>query len=166
MMMESSTIAPETNSAPGAPMDAKQAEELCARVLQSTAELISLLDRETMCLRNGDMGEINAITSKKSSLGAAMLKDMAILNANASTISSVVPETIEMVKDQHARFERSLRVNHEALGAVKAISENLMRTISNAAGAGGSGPETYGGNAVMTGHGDARPAAMSINRSL
>lgn len=144
----------------------QQAEDLCTRVLQTTAELISVLERETELLRKGDTQEFNSIIARKTSLSTNMMKDMTQLNANASYISRVVPEQIVVLKDQHAQFKRSLRINHEALGAVKAISENLLRTISNAAGSTKKGPETYGQSASMMNVTSARPTALSVNRSL
>jgi len=150
--------------------DPAQAREICSRVLETTASLISLLDHETQCLRRGDMEEIKSLTARKNALGVAMMKDMAFLNANAQQLVELVPEQMSILKDQHEKFSRSLQVNHEALGAVKAVSENLMRTISAAAAIGRAGPETYGANALPGTYGtlaaNGRPAAMSVNRSL
>ncbi len=144
----------------------QQAEDLCNRVLQTSAELIGVLERETELLRNGDTQSINSLIARKTSLSTTMMKDMTTVNANASYISEVVPQQIELLKDQHAQFQRSLRVNQDALGAVKAISENLLRTISQAAGSTRSGPETYGRGAAMATNATARPTAVSVNRSL
>ena len=144
----------------------QQAEALCTRVLQSTAELISVLDRETGLLRKGETQELNSIIARKTSLSTAMMKDMTTLNANAEFISRVVPEQLETLKDQHAQFKHSLRINHDALGAVKAISENLMRTIANAASPSQGAPDTYGQTATMSAAALNRPTALSVNRSL
>ncbi len=144
----------------------QQAEDLCSRVLQTSAELIGVLERETELLRKGDTQEINGLIARKTSLSTAMMRDMTTLNANASYISKVVPGQIDTLKDQHAQFQRSLRINQDALGAVKAISENLLRTISNAAGSLKKGPDTYGQMGAMTTASGSRPAAVSVNRSL
>lgn len=144
----------------------QQAEDLCTRVLQTSAELIGVLERETDLLRKGDTQEINSLIARKTSLSTTMMRDMTTLNANASYISEVVPEQIAVLKDQHTQFQRSLRINQDALGAVKAISENLLRTISNAAGATRQGPDTYGRTAAMATATPVRPTAVSVNRSL
>lgn len=144
----------------------QQAEDLCNRVLSTSAELMGVLERETELLRKGDTQELNSLIARKTSLSATMMKDMTTVNANASYISEVVPEQIELLKDQHAQFQRSLRINQEALGAVKAISENLLRTISQAAGSTQQGPQTYGQGAAMATNSPARPTAVSVNRSL
>ena len=144
----------------------QQAEDLCNRVLQTSAELIGVLERETELLRSGDTQSINSLIARKTSLSTTMMKDMTTVNANASYISEVVPQQIELLKDQHTSFQRSLPVNQDALGAVKAISENLLRTISQAAGSTRSGPETYGRGAAMATNAEARPTAVSVNRAL
>jgi hypothetical protein len=143
-----------------------EAEELCARLLQTTAELISVLDRETVVLRKGETQEMNALVARKTALSTALMRDMTVLNANASFISRVVPEQLAALKDQHQQFQRSLKVNHDALGAVKAITENLMRTIANAAGANKAAPDTYGRSATLSADSGNRTAALSVNRSL
>ena len=165
-MMEQLINQNEMNSGPISLEHPQQAEDLCTRVLQLTAELISVLERETELLRKGDTQEFNSLIARKTSLSTALMKDMTTLNANATYISSVVPQQIDILKDQYAQFQRSLRINHDALGAVKAISENLLRTISNAAGSTRRGPETYGHSASMAAASTARPHAISVNRSL
>jgi hypothetical protein len=144
----------------------QQAEELCARLLRTAAELISVLDRETSLLRKGDTNELTSLIARKTALSSTMMKDMTSVNANAAYISRVVPEQIEALKDQHAQFKRSLRINQDALGAVKAISENLMRTIAGAAGSAKAGPDVYGRSALMRSERPLAPAALSVNRSL
>jgi hypothetical protein len=144
----------------------QQAEELCARLLRTAAELISVLDRETGLLRKGDTNELSSLIARKTALSANMMKDMSAVNVHAAYISRVVPEQVAALKDQHVQFQRSLRINHDALGAVKAISENLLRTIAAAAGTAVGGPETYGRSATMRSDRPAAPAALSINRSL
>ncbi len=166
MMIEHMITQNQMIDAPAALEHPQQAEDLCTRVLQTTAELIGVLERETELLRKGDHQEFNSLIARKTSLSTTMMKDMTTLNANASYISQVVPEQIEILKDQHAQFQRSMRINHEALGAVKAISENLLRTISGAAGSIKSGPETYGKSAMVATATSARPTAVSVNRSL
>ncbi len=166
MMMEQLINQDQMTNAPTILEHPQQAEALCTRVLQTTAELISVLERETEQLRKGDTQEFNSLIARKTSLSTTMMRDMTTLNANATYISQVVPEQIDILKDQHALFQRSLRINHDALGAVKAISENLLRTISNAAGSTKQGPETYGRTAAMATATPARPSAVSINRSL
>ena len=165
-MMDQLINQTEMTNAPVLLEHPQHAEDLCTRVLQTTAELISVLERETELLRKGEPQELNSLIARKSSLSAHMTRDMTVLNANASYISEVVPEQIEILKDQHAQFTRSLRINHDALGAVKAISENLLRTISSAAGSARTGPETYGQTAVLASATTARPTAVSVNRSL
>ena len=166
MMMEQLTTQDQMNQGPLTLEHPQQAEDLCTRVLQTVTELICVLERETEQLRKGDTQEFNSLIARKTSLSTTMMRDMTTLNANATYISQVVPEQIELLKDQHTLFQRSLRINQDALGAVKAISENLLRTISQAAGSTRTGPETYGQSAGMATATTARPTAISVNRSL
>ncbi len=144
----------------------QQAEDLCTRILQTSAELICELERETELLRKGETQQIASLAARKTSLSTTLMRDMTVLNANAKYISTVVPDQIEVLRDQHAQFRRSLQINQDALGAVKAISENLLRTISQAAGTTRQGPETYGQTASMASTATSRPTAISVNRSL
>lgn len=145
---------------------AEAAEALCARLLETTAELVGLLDRETSMLKQGKPREIGSLYVRKSALNAMLTLDMAVFRRDAEFITMAAPEEINAIKDQHTLMQKSINANQDALVAMKAVSESLLHTIATKVSASTSGPETYGQNADVSTGAPARPAAISINTVL
>ncbi len=145
---------------------AQAAQVLCARLLETTAELVGLLDKETAMLKQGKPREIGSLHVRKSALNAMLTRDMSVFRRDADFIIMAAPEEISAIKDQHSQLQKSINANQDALVAMKAVSESLLHTIAAKASARTSGPETYGQNADVSTSAPARPAAISVNTVL
>ncbi len=145
---------------------AEAAKAMCARLLETTAELVGLLDKETAMLKQGKPREIGSLHVRKSALNAMLTRDMAVFRRDADFIIMAAPEEISAIKDQHNQLQKSINSNQDALVAMKAVSESLLHTIASKASARTSGPETYGQNADVSTSAPARPAAISVNTIL
>jgi hypothetical protein len=156
---------PATPSAPR--IDTPEAaERLCSRIAEAVSELVGLLDRETGLLRAGKPQDIVALHARKAALGNTLALDMDALRQDAEFVRMAVPGQIEALRAQQAAFERSLLANQEALAAMKAVSEALLRTIAGKAAERRAGPETYGKDAAIGVAPPLRPAAISVDRTL
>ena len=142
------------------------AQALCARLLETTAELVGLLDKETAMLKQGKPREIGSLYVRKSALNAMLTRDMSVFRNDADFITMAAPEEISAIKDQHTQLQESINANQDALVAMKAVSESLLHTIAAKASARTSGPETYGQDADVSTGTPARPAAISVNTVL
>jgi hypothetical protein len=144
----------------------EDAQALCARLLETTAELVDLLDRETAMLKQGKPREIGSLHVRKSALNAMLTRDMTVFRRDADFIIMAAPEEISAIKTQHTQLQKSINANQDALVAMKAVSESLLHTIATKASARTSGPETYGQNADASTSAPTRPAAISVNTVL
>ncbi|MGI9381596.1 MAG: hypothetical protein ACR2PO_00455 [Methyloligellaceae bacterium] len=142
------------------------AEALCARVLGTISDLVGVLDRETDLLRRNKPQEITALHVRKSALSTAMTHDMALLKRDADYIKMAAPDHIEAIKERQSLFQKSLAANYDALAAMRAVSESLLRTIADTVSARRSGPEVYGKGAEVSGMTPKRPAAISVDTTL
>jgi hypothetical protein len=145
---------------------AEAAQMLCERLLETTAELVGLLDKETAMLKQGKPRDIGTLHVRKSALNAMLTCDMAVFRRDAEFITMAAPEEISAIKDQHGQLQKSINANQDALVAMKAVSESLLHTIASKVSARSSGPETYGHNADVSTSAPARPAAISVNTVL
>lgn len=142
------------------------AQALCKRILETTTDLIDLLDRETAMLKKGKPGELESVHVRKAALNALITRDMSVFRRDAEFITMAAPDEISAIKDQHAQFQKSLDANKDALVAMKAVSESLLHTIANRAKAKSAGPEVYGQDAdVSVGDASGR-SAISVNTVL
>ncbi len=146
--------------------DAEAAEALCTRLMSATADLISVLDRETSLVRKAKTTDITALTLRKQALATTISREMVLFRINADFIKSVAPERIRELKDQQKQFKKSLETNHDALAAVKAVSEQILQTVANKVSQKQGGPEVYGQDANMSTTQSPPSAAISIDRAL
>lgn len=142
------------------------AQALCSRLLETSAELVDLLDRETAMLKQGKPSEISTVQVRKSALNAMLIHDMMTFRRDAEYISMAAPDEIEAIKARHGHLQKSINANQDALIAMKAVSESLLHTIASKASTTVAGPETYGKGANVTVGAPARPAAISVNTVL
>lgn len=143
-----------------------EAKALCTRLLETSAELVDLLDRETAMLKQGKPGQISTIYVRKSALNTLLTHDMLAFRRDAEFISMAAPDEISALRDRHGQLQKSINSNQDALIAMKAVSESLLHTIAAKASSTVSGPEVYGKGANVSVGAPARPAAISVNTVL
>ncbi len=163
------TLTPETKPPCGDILrieTAQAAQALCAGLLETTAELVGLLDRETALLKQGKPRDIKSLYVRKSALNAMLTRDMTVFRRDVDFIMMAAPDEIAAIKDQHAQLQKSIDANQDALIAMKAVSESLLHTIAAKLSARTSGPEVYGHDADVSSASPARPAAISVNTVL
>jgi hypothetical protein len=78
---------------------AEAAKALCARLLETTAELVGLLDKETAMLKKGKPREIGSLYVRKSALNAMLTIDMAVFRQDVDFITMAAPEEISAIKE-------------------------------------------------------------------
>ena len=114
------TLTPDTTPSAEIPHieTADAAKALCARLLETTADLVSLLDRETVILKQGKPGDIGALYVRKAALNALLTRDMAVFRRDADFITIAAPDEISAIKNQYGQLEKSLEANQDALVAM------------------------------------------------
>lgn len=144
----------------------KEAITLCERLFEVTANLISVLDRETELVRKSKIEDFAALNMRKQALTNTMTRDIKTFKLNVDYIRVSVPEQITILKEQQDHFHRSLEINHKALAAMKSVSEQLLQTIAKKIGAKQAGPEIYGRNANMNLGTKPASSAISVDTNL
>lgn len=144
----------------------QDAQLLCEKLMEITGELISVLDRETALLRKGNNADMAALHMRKQALSSHLAKKMELLKHNASYIKQATPDHIDALKGQQKHFQKSLLLNQDTLIAMKAVSEQLLKTISEKAAKKKNGPQTYGQSAHMSSPSAQQSTAISIDRNL
>ncbi|MGH1349462.1 MAG: hypothetical protein ACRBBN_01455 [Methyloligellaceae bacterium] len=142
------------------------AEELCTSLIETTADLISVLERETQLVKNAASQDFSAITTKKHALSITLMRNMETLKAHAAYIKSVVPEQVTILKEQQDQFHRSLEINHSALTAMKAVSEGLLQTIANKSARHHGGPQVYNNEAGFNSAIKQKAGPVSLDTTL
>ncbi len=142
------------------------AEELCTNLIETTADLISVLERETQLVKNAASKDFTAITARKHALSITLMRNMETLKAHAAYIKAAVPDQVIILQEQQDQFHRSLEINHSALTAMKAVSEGLLQTIANKSGKHRSGPQVYNNEAGFTSSIKSKTGPVSLDTTL
>lgn len=143
-----------------------EAEKLCLRLIDTTADLISVLEQETQLVKKAMSDDFTALTVRKQALSVMMMKDMDILKTNSTYIKMAVPEQVSILKEQQDHFHRSLAINHRAISAMKAVSEELLQTIADKTAKKKGGPTTYNNNAAYNNSDRKTSRPVALDTSL
>ncbi|MEM7618991.1 MAG: hypothetical protein AAF228_00830 [Pseudomonadota bacterium] len=139
---------------------------LCERLFEVTSDLIDVLDRETELVRKSKVKDFTALNVRKKALTNTLTQDMNSFKNNIEFIKQTNPDQIQKLKQQQDQFHRSLEINHKVLSAMKAVTEQMLHTISTRVSQKKSGPEVYGKDAGLRQSGKSANAAISVDTSL
>lgn len=142
---------PDATSLPPDIDDAEAARAFCAGLTASAERLAGLIERESDLIATGALGEVEGLRAEKAEMAASYLADMARLKRNAGVIKTLVPETAAGLQPMLTGLGERLLVNQNALAAVLAVTERLIRTAALKAVAADGGPDGYGADAKLAG---------------
>lgn len=121
---------------------------LVAEVDGVMAELGKVLEVETARVRAGQIREGLAEEERKSALASRYIQGLEALKTNAVALARLAPEALERLKLRHEGFAQTLETNRIVLATARAVSEQLVRTLSAELDAGtrpsGYAPSGYG----------------------
>jgi hypothetical protein len=112
----------------------EDAERLVAGVLDTMADLRSVLESEAAHIRIGQFRDGLAAEARKSELAGAYLKGLETIKANAVAIARLVPELIPTFREAQANFHRTVETNQAVLATARAVSESLVKSIAEELG--------------------------------
>lgn len=119
------------------------AQALIGELRETMAALEKVLTVETEHLRVGRINDGLADNERKSALTSAYLQGLEALKANAVALARFAPQGLEILKTEHAAFARAIETNQIVLATARAVSENLVKGISEELGR-SQRPQVYG----------------------
>lgn len=144
---------------------ADEARALCAAVERSAALLTEVIDQETGLITAGQPHEVERLQAEKAELSSAYLMDMTRLKSCAEAVRTLAGEEVAALRPKLQELGAKLLRNQDALAAILAVSERLIRAAALNAVAADSGPKAYGRDAQVGQPRIANPAT-AIDRQL
>ena len=129
---------------------ADQARALCASVRSAACVLSDLIDSETELIAAGRAHEIEKHQGDKAELSASYLEQMTRLKRNAEAVRDLAPDEIASLRPLLQELGAKLLRNQDALAAILAISERLIRAAALKAATADSGPQIYGNDGEVS----------------
>lgn len=122
------------------------AEALVDEVESAIDALETVILEETRLVRGGLLFAAGELEAEKSRVTAVYLRLRARLKANAVALGRLAAPGVDRLRVRHGQFSAVLRDNLAVLAIAREVSEDLMRTVSDAAGR-KTAPRTYGRDA-------------------
>ena len=141
-----------------------EAEALIAGVLATLRDLEALLAQETERVGSGRIRAGLADEAKKSALTATYLRSLEAVKANAIALARFAPDAVARLKSAHQAFGRVVEENQMVLATVRAVSESLLKGISDELNR-AARPQTYAPGGFQAPR-YARSEALVVSRSL
>lgn len=139
-----------------------EAEQVCAHFGEVMDTLLGVLDEETRLVRAGRLRDAAGLAASKQELARLYLADVERVKRCGSYLTQRSPAVLARLRERHDTFRALLQINLTVLATAHAVSEGLIRGVSNEI-ARKTAPQTYGasGRANAPGPSAARPLAVS-----
>ncbi len=107
------------------------AEFLVKHLLDVMDALLGTVEEETQLVRAGKLNDAAALEASKSDLSRLYIADTLRVRASQDYLVKTVPETIERLRKRHEEFRALLQINLTVLATAHAVSESIMRGVSD-----------------------------------
>lgn len=107
-----------------------EAERLVGDVIATMRDLEAVLEAETGQLRIGHIREGLAQEVRKGELAGRYMRSLETVKANAIALARFAPDAVDRLKLAHAGFNLAVEANQRVVATVRAVSESLIKTLS------------------------------------
>ena len=160
--MSQTAQAQAPSPAPSPIASASDAATLIAHLGELMERLLALVEEETEHVRAGRLGDAAQLEPLKTELAREYIAATARLKASQAYLASAMPEAIASLRERHGLFQALLQINLTVLATAHAVSESIMRGVSDAVNRKAS-LQTYGagGRTVAPPRGSSQPLTVS-----
>ena len=95
------------------------------------SELCDVVEAETALVRTGRVAASAQMADRKSELARTFMDKVARLRAGSAHLTRAAPATLDALRRQHEHLRARLQVNLTVLATARAVSEGILRGVSN-----------------------------------
>ncbi|MEA2974987.1 MAG: hypothetical protein QOF19_507 [Alphaproteobacteria bacterium] len=158
-------ITPEAFPSPVPVVTRSEVEALIGRLMDAMASLLTMIEKETALVRAGRLREASALEQSKADFARSYVADVMRLIASQASLSQTAPELRQILRQRHEQFHEMLRINMTVLATAHAVSEDLIRGVSNQL-ARKAAPQTYSASGRHTVPGPNAMQPLAVSRNL
>lgn len=136
--------------------------EVMAELTAAMDAIVRVVEQETELVRAGRLADAAKLQAEKTELAKLYYAGASHIRTIIPALSSSHPQALADIKRKHEEFRALLQVNLTVLATAHAVSEGIMRGVSDEL-ARKAAPSTYGatGRTNAPGAGAAQPLAVS-----
>jgi hypothetical protein len=141
---------------------AGEAERLIKHLLDVMDALVAIVEEETELVHAGKLDQVTALEQTKADVSRLYLADTHRIQANQRKIAELTPARLDDLRKRHDEFRAVLQINLTVLATAHAVSESIMRGVSDEL-ARKTQPQGYGasGQAMAPAKAAAQPLTLS-----
>ena len=110
----------------------QEAEALLSGLTAALSELEAVLESETELIGAGRIRDGLAEETRKTELSAAYVLRLQLAKANVVALARLAPDALCVFRERQASFERVMNRNQTVIATARAVSEGLIRGLSEA----------------------------------
>ncbi len=119
------------DSSPRPVSNPAEAELLITHLMDVMDALLGVVQQETQLVRAGKLTEAAKLEPSKAELSRLYVADTARLKISQTYLSQTVPKIIATLRERHDLFHALLQMNLTVLATAHAVSEGIMRGVSD-----------------------------------
>ena len=124
------TAQPVANTSPRPVASPEEARELVAHYNEVMDTLLQMIEEETELVRAGRLRDAARLADDKAALARLYVADTARLQASKAYLMATLPALLDGVRARHDTFRSLLQINLTVLATAHAVSEGIMRGVS------------------------------------
>jgi hypothetical protein len=109
-----------------------EADSVIAHIIAVMDGMLAVVEEETKFIRAGKLSAAARLVAAKQELSQQYLADSQRLKAGQKFVARTAPGTLEALRRRHDRFQAALQTNLTVLATAHAVSEGIMRGVSDA----------------------------------
>jgi hypothetical protein len=140
-----------------------EAELLMKHLMDVMDALLGVVEEETKLVRGGDLAGAARLEPSKTELTRLYFHDAARLKSSQELLKRTMPDVFAALRERHDLFHALLQINLTVLATAHAVSESIMRGVSDEMSRNKATPNAYGasGRAYTPPRSSAQPLAVS-----
>jgi hypothetical protein len=142
-----------------------EAEALIRHLLDVMDALLGTVEEETELVRAGKLIEAAKLEPTKAELSRMYVADTTRIKASQGYLARTTPEMVDDLRKRHDEFRALLQMNLTVLATAHAVSESIMRGVSNEL-ARKATPQAYGATGRATAPPVSSQQPLTVSRVL
>jgi hypothetical protein len=159
------TTATVTAQNPHAITTTAEAETVITHLSDVMDTLLAVVEEETELVRAGKLATAAQLEPTKQELSQHFLADSARVSASHAYLAQTMPEVLALLLHRHEQFRALLQINLTVLATAHAVSESIMRGVSNEL-ARKAAPQGYGASGRSLKPGPSSLQPLTVSRML
>jgi hypothetical protein len=142
-----------------------EAEALIKHLIEVMDALLGTVEEETELVRAGKLTEATKLEPAKADLARMYVADTTRIKASQGYLVRTTPGMIDDLRQRHDEFRALLQMNLTVLATAHAVSESIMRGVSNEL-ARKATPQAYGATGRATAPPVSSQQPLTVSRVL